>query len=145
VWTGPGPKLGPNEASAVAKFGGELAATPILINCQHHILEGNESCLRNKENKQVDPHSKVCEPTESLQSSDLANNYTRSHEDNKADDEADASFRDLRDGLAVRENEDGDREQELNCLQDIDTMPCPSAVNSEEAVCITLHRVSVRV
>ena len=31
MWTGPGPKAGPNEASVAAKFGGELAATPILI------------------------------------------------------------------------------------------------------------------
>lgn len=93
------------------------------VSCNSHTnqlsapyLERNGGCLRNEENEQVDPHSEVCEPTESLQCSDLANDHTRSHEDNKADNEADASFRDLRDRLAVRENEDGDREQELNCL-----------------------------
>jgi len=31
VWTGPGPKDGPNEASVAAKLGAELAATPITM------------------------------------------------------------------------------------------------------------------
>jgi hypothetical protein len=30
-------------------------------------------------------------------------------------------------------------------LEDVDSVSCPSAVDSEEAVCVTLHRVSIRV
>jgi hypothetical protein len=73
----------------------------------------------------------------------LPNDHTGSHEDNETSDEADATLRNLRDGLTVRENEDGDSEQELNRLKNIDSVTCPSAVDSEEAVCVTLHGIFV--
>ncbi len=47
--------------------------------------------------------------------------------------------------MAVRENQDGDSEQELDGLEDIHTVSCPAAVDSEEAICVTLHGILVRV
>lgn len=75
----------------------------------------------------------------------MADDHTSSHENDKADDKADAALGDLRNGLTVGENQDGDREQELDCLENVDAVSCPSAINSEEAVCITLHGVSIRI
>lgn len=99
----------------------------------------------NKQNEQVDPYGEICQPAESLKCSDLADDHASGHEDDQAHNEADAGLRHLRDGLTVGENEDGNRKQELDCLQDIHAVSCPSAVNSEEAICITLHRISVGV
>jgi hypothetical protein len=107
--------------------------------------ERDRSSLRNKQNEQVDPYGEICQPAESLKCSDLADDHASGHEDDQAHNEADAGLRHLRDGLTVGENEDGNRKQELDCLQDIHAVSCPSAVNSEEAICITLHRISVGV
>ena len=47
--------------------------------------------------------------------------------------------------MTVGENEDGDREQELDRLENIDSVTCPSTVNSEKAVGVTLHGIFVGV
>ena len=73
--------------------------------------------LHNEENKQVNPNSEIGKPAESLKCSNLSNYHTSRHKDDKADDEADRAFRYLRDRLTVAENQDGDREEKLNCLE----------------------------
>ena len=75
----------------------------------------------------------------------LTNNHSSCHEDYETDDEADAALGNLRDGLSVRKNEDGDGEEKLNGLEDVDAVSSPATVYSKEAVCVTLHWISVRV
>ena len=80
-----------------------------------------------------------------MESSNLADEHTGRHEDNQADDEAELALRHLGDGLSVSEDEDGDREQELDRLQDVDDMARPCAIDSEEGVGVGLHGIPVRV
>lgn len=99
--------------------------------------------LPDEQDQQVNPHSEVRQPAKSLQGSNLSNDHAGSHEDNETCDKANALFGDLRDRLAVGQNQDGNCEQKLDSLEKVDTVTGPAAVDAEEAVGVRLHGIFV--
>lgn len=100
--------------------------------------------------QQVYPDGEVGQPREPLHGADLADDHAREGKDEHAHDEAEpragaVDLRDLGDGLAVEEDEEGDDDEELDRLGDVDEVARPGAETPEEEVGVVADRVAVRV
>lgn len=126
-------------AEARAVGGNEGWEVGSRVGCNSHAEDKDEH---------VQPDGEVGEPAEALQSSDLANDHTSGHEDDEADDEAKAASaiwtsRDLRDGLAIAENENSHGKEQLDGLQRVDEVARPGPEDTEESIGVRLHREPV--
>lgn len=78
-----------------------------------------------------------------MKCADLSDYHASNGEDHQTGNEAKVSFRDLRDGLPVTEDQDGDGKEELDCLEEVDAVAGPAAVDSEECIGVGFHGVFV--
>jgi len=106
--------------------------------------------LHDKDGEQVQKDGNVGRPREALQRPDLAEHEAGEHKDDETEDEADAgpavgTLGDLRDGLAVAEDQDGDEEEELETLAKVDQAAGDGAKDTVVEVTKPVQGVSVRV
>lgn len=94
---------------------------------------------------QVEPHCDVGQPTEFLQSTDLAEDEASQGPDQAADDVAELELGGLRQSLAVGDNDQTDIQEQLNALQNVKEVAHPWAVHSESHVSEATQRELVRV
>lgn len=80
-----------------------------------------------------------------MQRADLSEHHTSSHEDNEANNEAYASLGDLGYSLAIRKDEDGDSEEELDRLEDVDEVTSVSTEYAVESIGVVVHGVAITV
>jgi hypothetical protein len=115
--------------------------------CQY--AELGEECLyldlHDDETDDVHPDRGVCQPTDALQASDVANDGTEDGEDEDADDVADVLVRELADERARSEGEHGNGHKLLDGLGDIDEVARLGAIDTEEGVTVADHGETSRV
>ena len=95
--------------------------------------------------KKVEEHRARSQPTKSLQCSNLADQTSCNGANNNAYDEAQIAFRQLADGLATAQDDQGNVEEKLERLQHVASVSEPRAVDAEGNITISLHRVAVAV
>ena len=103
-----------------------------------------DGCDGNDHNDDVDPDGSVCDPTKTLESTNLPKEHTKNCPDDTADDVADVAV-DLVKTLSVTDDNNTNVEEQLDGLQNVECMASVGAVDAESDVSVGLQRVSMRV
>src|ERR1700761_6112950 len=90
--------------------------------------------LHNDEADDVQPHGQVAQPTQALERSNTTAENTHNHGDNHGDNEAQLGSRQLRNDLAVTQDQHHDGTELLEGLGDVDGMPCLGTKHSQEEI-----------
>jgi hypothetical protein len=93
----------------------------------------------------IEPDGGIADPADLAQASNETASHADSHDDDHHGDEADLGVGDLLDVESLAKNQDRDREELLEGLGDVDEVSHLPAVESQERVTETLHRVARRI
>jgi hypothetical protein len=93
----------------------------------------------------VHPHGQMADPAEMLQLAHEAGSDTDKHDDKNDDNVANLLLGNLVEKCGVSENDDGDTEELLQRLGDVDEVTTPWAEDSQEGVTETQHGETRRV